>query len=195
MAWLQSNNPRSAPIAATRAVILPETSTLYGVPDVRAYDVVRDPRSRAYWSAADPGYQDATMGVVLQNPGSEWLAAAGVHYVVTPGGQHFPGTTLVVLQSFADGWNATIDGHAAIVHPANVQFQAVLMPQGTHIVNLKYEPASVRIGMFISGAAMILLLLLVTLGPRWLRLMQLPLRTARQKVDMQSARSPVRLRK
>src|SRR5437660_10304633 len=76
---------------------------------------------------------------------------------------------LVVLQSFADGWNANIDGHSATVHPANVQFQAVLVPPGTHIVSLKYEPASVRIGMGISGVAIILLLSLVTLGPRWQR--------------------------
>jgi hypothetical protein len=252
MAWLQTKNPRTAPIAATGTVILPETSTLYGVPDVRAYDVVRDPRSRAYWSAADPGYQEPN-GIALQNPRSEWLAAAGVHYVVTPAGQRLPGTTavtsaegttissvpepkpfayltsdwstaneaasavrqfakdpahttviegvrpasgttsgsvtiltnmpgslelrvtgqtpaaLVVLQSYADGWNATIDGHAAIVHPANVQYQAVLVTPGTHIVSLKYEPLSLQIGICISGAGVILLLLLVTLGPRWLR--------------------------
>src|SRR5262249_59342320 len=85
----------SSGVAATGLSLLPETATLYGLSDIRGYDVVRSPRVRAYWSAADPAFHDEALITQLERPKVDWLAAAGVHYVLTPGNQPLPGTEAV----------------------------------------------------------------------------------------------------
>jgi hypothetical protein len=57
---------------------------------------------------------------------------------------------LVVRQTFAPGWQATVDGHPVPVQRADVAFQAVRLPAGTHTVRLLYRPASVSIGLVVS---------------------------------------------
>lgn len=239
--WL-TQHAGGAQIAATDTALVPNTPSLYGLHDVRSYDVVRDWRSRAFWSAADPRYRDDFLVTVLGQPRPSWLALAGVQYLVTAGGA-LPGTTpvfsadgltvstvpgampfawasptwstapgpaaararlvadlkaapvieglrassnvaagpaavsvltrqpgevdlravasseqaVVIQQSFADGWTATIDGRPATVHPADVQFQAVLVPAGDHRVSLRYLPRSVVEGAWLSGLGLALL--------------------------------------
>jgi len=64
-------------------------------------------------------------------------------------------TTLVVLQSFADGWRAEVDGKRARIDPADVLFQSVQVPAGTHTVTFRYQPGSVRLGMAATAAGLI----------------------------------------
>jgi hypothetical protein len=45
--------------------------------------------------------------------------------------------TLVVHQAYDDGWSATIDGTPAAIHPANVLFDGIEVPPGTHTVVLR----------------------------------------------------------
>jgi len=73
-------------------------------------------------------------------------------------------TTLVVLQSFADGWRAKVDGKEVAIDPADVLFQSVQVPAGTHTVTLRYMPDSVRLGLGASAAGLIGVVLL-GLGP------------------------------
>jgi hypothetical protein len=68
-------------------------------------------------------------------------------------------TTLVVLQSYADGWRADIDGRRARIDPADILFQSVEVPAGTHTVTLRYQPESFRLGMAASAAGLIGVLL------------------------------------
>ncbi|HLQ63029.1 MAG TPA: YfhO family protein, partial [Candidatus Acidoferrales bacterium] len=73
---------------------------------------------------------------------------------------------IAVLQSYAPGWTARVDGREVAVHPADVLFQAVPVPAGRHRLSLTYEPLSVRLGVAAS-----LLGLLLTLGlAAWPRL-------------------------
>jgi hypothetical protein len=94
VSWLQGH-AGSARVAATGLTLLPETAILYGLRDVRGYDVVRSPRVRAYWSRADPGFHDEVLITELERPNVDWLAAAGVRYVMTPGDEPLPGTETV----------------------------------------------------------------------------------------------------
>ncbi len=83
------------PVAALGTTLFPETALLYGLSDVRGYEILTDPRVRAYWAAADPGYDDSRVVTMLDRPGAAWLAAAGVAYVMMPADRTIPGTTEV----------------------------------------------------------------------------------------------------
>ncbi|HLH14607.1 MAG TPA: YfhO family protein [Solirubrobacteraceae bacterium] len=72
----------------------------------------------------------------------------------------------VVLDDiYYPGWSATIDGHAAVIHPANVAFRAVAVPAGRHVVVFTYAPASTQAGLLISLVALAVLLCGLLLPP------------------------------
>ena len=73
---------------------------------------------------------------------------------------------VVVLQSYDPGWAAFVDGQGTPVHPADVDFQAVLVPAGEHDVVLSYRPAVVPVGLAVSGVAAAVILAMVVLGWR-----------------------------
>lgn len=91
MAFLQEH-AGDGYVAATGMVMMPNTAMLYGLDDVRTYDVLIPPRTRTYWRDADPGYRDDALITVLSHPDVRYLTVAGVAYVVTPGGATLSGT-------------------------------------------------------------------------------------------------------
>lgn len=58
--------------------------------------------------------------------------------------------TVTVLQSWADGWSADVDGAPAIVEPADVHFQAVKLPAGHHRVVLIYTQPGLTQGLLLA---------------------------------------------
>ena len=58
---------------------------------------------------------------------------------------------LVLVEAWARGWEATVDGAPTPVIPANVLLQAVLVPAGRHRVHFAYRPAPVRWGVGLTG--------------------------------------------
>lgn len=64
---------------------------------------------------------------------------------------------LVVLDAWAPGWRARIDGTDAPVLRANHAFRAVALPPGHHDVEMEYRPLSVRAGMWVSVATALFL--------------------------------------
>jgi hypothetical protein len=72
---------------------------------------------------------------------------------------------VVINEGFDPGWHADLDGAAVEIHPANVMFQAVLVPAGTHTLHLLYRPGAYGPGLALSLAA--LLVLLVLLASEW----------------------------
>ncbi|TMB61090.1 MAG: YfhO family protein [Chloroflexi bacterium] len=93
IAWLQEHADGRPVAPIGLGTLIPETATLYGLSDVRAYDVLQPLGARAYWSLADPGYYNDGLNVWLFHPQAEWLAAAGVGYVINPGDEPLVGTT------------------------------------------------------------------------------------------------------
>jgi uncharacterized membrane protein YfhO len=57
---------------------------------------------------------------------------------------------LFLADSYAPGWHADADGKALRVMPADVAFRAVAVPQHATKVVFRYEPASFRVGLFVS---------------------------------------------
>jgi hypothetical protein len=118
--------------------------------------------SSARWAASDDDAMKAIMApsfqlgseVVLSGvpgPAPAVLAAAmgSAHVrerlpdrIVTETESDGPGY-VVVVEAFAPGWKATVDGVPAAVQRANVAFRAVAVPPGRHRVELRYRPAVV----------------------------------------------------
>jgi len=65
---------------------------------------------------------------------------------------------LVVSASYADGWNAYVDGELAEVLRTNHALRGVPLPTGEHEVILKYEPPELTTGLRITGVASVAML-------------------------------------
>ena len=65
---------------------------------------------------------------------------------------------LVVNDSYYPGWRAWVDGKAAPIYRVNYGFRGVAVPAGECQVEMRYEPASFRVGVFVSLLALAVLL-------------------------------------
>lgn len=65
---------------------------------------------------------------------------------------------LILTDAWFPGWYATVDGVAAPIRRANHALRAVWLDAGRHTVEFHYAPLSVRIGLGISLAALVLTL-------------------------------------
>jgi uncharacterized membrane protein YfhO len=71
---------------------------------------------------------------------------------------------LRVLESWAPGWTATVNGAPAPLLRADFLFMAVPVPEGPCEVVLEYRPASVRHGTLLSALGLIVLAVLASGG-------------------------------
>jgi hypothetical protein len=65
---------------------------------------------------------------------------------------------LIVTDRYDPGWKALVDGHPAPLERANVAFRGILVPPGSHEVDLRYRPPAVVWGAATSGIGLIVLL-------------------------------------
>jgi len=74
---------------------------------------------------------------------------------------------LVLTDSYYPGWHAAVNGRQTPISIANYVFRAVPVPAGDLIITFDYEPASFRIGIFLSliSLSVCCLLLAATLAP------------------------------
>ncbi|MBP6704580.1 MAG: YfhO family protein [Vicinamibacteria bacterium] len=75
-------------------------------------------------------------------------------------------TTLNVLEPFAKGWRATVNGIERPITRTGAGYRAVPLDGGRNVVRMVYEPPGLRLGMGISGLAFILWLGLMLRGRR-----------------------------
>lgn len=64
---------------------------------------------------------------------------------------------LVLHDSYYPGWKATVNHVPAEIEPAYGIFRAIKVGAGAHEIRLEYDPWSVKIGLFVSITALILL--------------------------------------
>lgn len=76
---------------------------------------------------------------------------------------------LVLSEVYDEGWRAYVDGKRVPIYVADHVLRAVPLTAGEHVVELRYEPASLRIGLALTGAGLIAGVVLVTLAvwQRW----------------------------
>jgi hypothetical protein len=95
--------------------------------------------SEVVLSGVPPGQGPAVLAAVM---GSAHVRERLPDRIVTETESDGPGY-VVVVEAFAPGWKATVDGVPAAVQRANVAFRAVAVPPGRHRVELRYRPAVV----------------------------------------------------
>jgi hypothetical protein len=71
---------------------------------------------------------------------------------------------LVLTDTWYPGWTARVDGRAAQVWRANHAFRAVSVSPGEHLVEFRYEPPWLRLGVAISGASLAGVAIMLTTG-------------------------------
>jgi hypothetical protein len=110
---------------------------------------------------------DATREVVLDRevpmPPALWLAATAkiLRYendLVRIATSSDNEGILILADSYYPGWKAFVDGREEVIRRANLFFRAVPLPAGDHIVEFRYEPKSFAIGLAISAATLVALL-------------------------------------
>lgn len=73
---------------------------------------------------------------------------------------------LVVSDEYFPGWTATVDGRPATIYPADYLLTGVYVPQGKHVVELRYQSRFLRLGVALSAAALLVTVAVATLGRR-----------------------------
>ena len=71
---------------------------------------------------------------------------------------------LVVSEIYESGWRAFVDGASVAVLPTDHALRGILLPAGEHTVELRYEPWSLRVGLPISGVAVVAMLAAVAVA-------------------------------
>jgi hypothetical protein len=64
---------------------------------------------------------------------------------------------LILSDTFYPGWQATLDGAPVEIHMANEAFRAVQFPAGDHTIEFRYQPRSVIIGLIVSLASLVVI--------------------------------------
>jgi hypothetical protein len=169
---------RKASLAGAGALILPAPVSVRespGIPRIvvrrfsglpRAFvvpEAIVVPRSRAVSATLDERL-DPRRTVVLEEGSSlaadtRWASRSGWARLLSraPGrvklAASLPGNgVLVVLNTFEQGWRATVDGHPEPILAADAAFQGVRLRAGEHLVELAYRPRGLATG--ISAAAL-----------------------------------------
>ena len=105
--------------------------------------VVRDDKALPLARVNRPGRTDPAR-ILVRDPDRVVIA--------TPPG---PAGRLVLADPPYPGWTVTVDGHSAPVRDQDGLFRAVDLPAGRHTVEWRFEPRSVKMGFFISLAALL----------------------------------------
>ena len=71
---------------------------------------------------------------------------------------------VVLLDSYAPGWEATVNGRQAALYRAYGNFRAVEVPAGQSEIAFRYSPLSLRVGLLLSGLAGLSIVALLAAG-------------------------------
>jgi hypothetical protein len=73
---------------------------------------------------------------------------------------------LFASDSFYPGWRAYLDGQPTELRRANLAFRAVFVPVGEHVVEFRYEPRSIAVGIWTTVATTVVLAITAALVAR-----------------------------
>lgn len=84
----------------------------------------------------------------------EWIENEPNHIVLIVNSDE-PGWVLI-RDSWFPGWQGEIDGNPVDLYPAEYLFKAVIVPAGSHQIELEYKPVSFTVGLILSLLSWIL---------------------------------------
>jgi hypothetical protein len=70
-------------------------------------------------------------------------------------------SALNLLQSEYVGWKVYIDGKPSTIYKTNTMFMSVVVPEGNHIVEFRYQNTPIKIAAFVSYGSFVLILLII----------------------------------
>ena len=77
---------------------------------------------------------------------------------------------LVVSEIYESGWRAYVDGQEVEILPTDHALRGIPIPSGEHTVEMRYDPLSLRLGLWISGiATLAMVVIFVIAGWSWFR--------------------------
>jgi hypothetical protein len=136
---------------------------------------------------ADPAFDGATTCVITAGGGDleQLLATVPVRESIGSGDPTVPETMiemdmperivihtvadrpglLVLADTFAPGWKATVDGQAAPILRANGLFRAIAVLEGPHVIEMRYQPWTWYAGAAVSAGTLLCLLVLALIQP------------------------------
>ena len=71
---------------------------------------------------------------------------------------------LVMSEIYEPGWKAYLDGESVPIYPTDIALRGIELPAGSHTVELRYEPLSLRLGFAVSFVAHALLVGVLAMG-------------------------------
>lgn len=103
---------------------------------------------------------------LLTDPAAKTASAEAAVEQITPNHLRITATTrvrrfLVVSEMFMPGWYATIDGQPAAIYRTDYILRGLVVPAGTHTIEMVYRPLPAIIGVIISTATALLLLAVI----------------------------------
>lgn len=181
VAWIVeptgSAGPLTSPLAATRRDgALPLSFLVDRIrPTTSAADAARrldeasggmiDPRHELLVEGVIPAASSSPGPLAAGDPGRATTLLLANDRVAVSVAARRP-AWLVVLEPFARRWEASVDGVAAPIHPAQVMFRAIAVPRGHHLVEMRYVPTPFRVGVALAGVTSLAALLGVAVVQR-----------------------------
>ncbi|MEK6646406.1 MAG: YfhO family protein [Candidatus Firestonebacteria bacterium] len=74
---------------------------------------------------------------------------------------------MVLSEVYFPGWKAYVDEKETKIYKANYALRSIALKSGEHIIKFKYEPFSVKIGMYISVITSIIIILIIGIILIW----------------------------
>ena len=129
-------------------------------------EVVRD-RDAIFRELVNPQFDPATSAVVEEEMNiqlSKPLSRSPIPRIIN----HSPNKVtieaylaqpglLVLGDIYYPGWKAFVDGKESKIYPANYVMRGVVLPEGRHIVEFRYDPLSFKIGAVITLLSLVLI--------------------------------------
>jgi hypothetical protein len=116
-------------------------------------DPLFDPRTTAFVEGDIPVTLQEAVGVISDIT-DEPTRIRFLHTSEAPG-------LVVINTTWYPGWRATIDGTSTPIYPANIKFMGVVIPEGEHTIDLSYTAQTFYTGLWVSGGALSVIVLLM----------------------------------
>ncbi len=159
--------------AGREKVFEDEYVSIWGNPDNLGvawvtHQVVPTNREAAQNRISQPGFRPGEVAIVegdvppMADPGRNVTSSAAmtsfapqrITYEATTSDDGF----LVMSEIYEPGWKAFLDGKPVEVYPTDIALRGIQLPAGSHTVELRYEPTSLRLGFAVSVVAHVVLL-------------------------------------
>ena len=103
---------------------------------------------------------DSNLSILLPNPS---VKSNSPGRLTVKANTAFP-SALVISQTYCPGWQAIVDNKLSNLFVVGGVFPAVTLPAGSHNVVLSYVPTSVKLGLFITSIAWLILFFRLTVA-------------------------------